>query len=186
MLVQMQAPLEVSLDQYLDWANRAEAPRFLANALLGRLSRQLTNAQCFSIEKQGEIARDSRDPQALAAELSILSGDRLAGTDRWRFRIRVRNVGQGAWRTESGGTGQVNLGVQLVGPDGEVSNRDFLRISLGAPNVEVGQDRTLEFDVGLPHEEQQSLRFDLVSEMVCWFSELRGGVAVDWSWSASA
>jgi ubiquinone/menaquinone biosynthesis C-methylase UbiE len=184
MFVQMQVPLELRLDQYLEWVDSADMPRSLGNALLGKLTRQLTNAQCFCIEKPGELARDSRDPLALAAELRILSADHLPGKNRWRFRIQVRNVGEGIWRTQTSGIGEVNLGIQLIGPEGELAQRDFLRISLGGSNVQPGNERTLDFDVALPDPPGHSLRFDLVSEMVCWFAEQRLGAAVDWRTSA--
>jgi hypothetical protein len=150
--------------------------------LLGRLSRQLTNAQCFFIEKPGVSACDSRDAGALAAELRLLSAESLPGANCWRFRIQVKNVGEAVWLTQTAGIGRVNLGVQLMDRDGGLAIRDFRRISLGASDIEPGRGTTVQFVLALA-EAKGHLRFDLVSEMVCWFSEERRSNFVEWGHS---
>jgi hypothetical protein len=97
----------------------------------------------------------------------------------------VKNVGEAVWLTQTAGIGMVNLGVQLMDRDGGLAIRDFRRISLGASDIEPGRDTTVQFELALA-EAKGHLRFDLVSEMVCWFSEERRSNIVEWSPSGSS
>ncbi len=63
-------------------------------------------------------------------------------------------------------------GVQAVGLDGTVVDQDFQRISLPC-DVAPGSMVDQQFVVEVPGDGQISaLRFDLVSEHVCWFVHL--------------
>lgn len=168
MLVHMQLPTQVPVDQYLRWARESQLPKAEGQRLLGALERQLTNTQCFFITKPGTPLVDSRHAGALAAELRLLSVEPEKGKG-WAIRLSVRNVGEAVWRTQPGLVGQVNLGLQLVEPTGLMAQRDYMRIALGGPAVQPGDERTLEFVLAKPIPADHRIRFDLVAEYVSWF-----------------
>jgi ubiquinone/menaquinone biosynthesis C-methylase UbiE len=180
MLVQPPAPLEVPVEEYLAWDDGAQIPDSRAKALIAQLQNNLTDTQCFFITKPGRDWPDSRTAAALAGELKLLSAQGLSAR-RWRFRVKVRNTGEGIWRTASRGVGQVNLGVQLLDQAGQLLKLDFARVPLGEPDVPPGAERTLEFELAVPEHGACSLGFDLVSESVCWFGDQRRCRPVVWT-----
>jgi hypothetical protein len=146
MLVQMQQPMQVSVNEYLHWAKESALPTVQGRRVLDALGRQLTNTQCFFITKPGTPLADSRQAAALAAELRLLSAKPCQEPGRgWVIRLSITNVGEAVWRTQPGLVGQVNLGLQLLEPTGLVVHRDYMRIALSGPAVEPGDERNLEF-----------------------------------------
>jgi ubiquinone/menaquinone biosynthesis C-methylase UbiE len=180
MLVQLPAPTELPVHEYLDWDRDAIIPERRAKSITAQLKEHLTNTQCFFITKPGRDDSDSRTAEALAGELQLLSAQTLSAR-RWRFRVQARNTGEGIWRTSSGGVGQVNLGVQLMDESGHLANLDFARVPLGEPDVPPGSVRTLEFELTVPGQGACSLGFDLVSELVCWFGDQHRSRTVYWT-----
>ena len=122
---------------------------------------------------------DSRLPDSLLAEMSL---DEAGGPGEQRFVLTVRNTGDTLWlhapRDEPGipshKRGFVSLGVQALGEDRQVLNRDHQRISLPA-DLPPGGKVTLTFklEFGTLPEGTAFLKLDMVNEGVCWF-ESRG------------
>lgn len=179
MLVQMPAPIPVPVKEYLHWASGSALPPVEGQRVLNALGTQLTNTQCFFIAKPGTPLADSRQAGALAAELRLLSTEPQPGKG-WMIRLSVRNVGEAVWRTQPGLVGQVNLGLQLLDPTGLVVHRDYMRIALGEPAVQPGEERNLQFVLAKPFPADHQIRFDLVAEHVSWFAENGRNAALNW------
>lgn len=179
-LVQFQQPLTVALDVFEQWAAGPGLPPQDASNLLAQLQSQLTDTQCFFMTK-GEAAVDSRRADALAADLQLLSA-RPAGDGGRTFELhfRIRNNGEAVWLTEPGRPGQVNLGGQLLGPDGTVRNLDHGRFMLGVDRLPPGAEIDLVVQVPGPSEPGSYLRFDLVSEQVAWFAQMGRCQPAEW------
>jgi ubiquinone/menaquinone biosynthesis C-methylase UbiE len=181
MLVQMQPPMQVPVKEYLQWAKESAVPTAQGQRVLGALGRQLTNTQCFFITKPGAPLVDSRQAAALAAELRLLSAKPCPEPGQgWVIRLSITNVGEAVWRTQPGLVGQVNLGLQLLDSTGLVVEQDYLRIALGGPAVETGDERQLEFVITRPIPADHLIRFDLVAEHVSWFVENGRNFALTW------
>jgi SAM-dependent methyltransferase len=112
--------------------------------------------------------RDSRSPGILKSTLS-----RIASSSATRVVIEARNLGDTIWLAGPlSRPGEVQLGVQVVGSDGAVIERDWRRIALPRC-VHPGEAVTLDVDLDDPPEALPiRLRFDLVVEGVSWFEDL--------------
>lgn len=182
MLVPLQQPMVMPIGKYLQWAQAGRLPEADGERLLGSMARQLTNLQCFYITKPGDSVVDSRHARALACQLSLLSAKPAAGQPiAWVFRVGIRNVGEAVWRTSEGAVGKVNLGLQLVAGSGAMVDENFRRFGLGEADVPPGAETQLEFTVVGAIPQGCSLRFDLVAEYVCWFSENGRSAALTWT-----
>jgi ubiquinone/menaquinone biosynthesis C-methylase UbiE len=172
MLVQLQQPFELPVDEFIAWASEG-VPHGGAAALLRTLSAQLTNSQCFYLYKGGQT-RDSRDPDGLAARLELLGAERSRHGQAGGIRLAVRatNTGNRDWITARLSAGQVNLGVQLLGADGRVIDHDFSRLKLPAGPIRPGDAVTIEGTIRMPPPTAHALQLDLVAEMVAWFGDL--------------
>ncbi len=180
MLVQFQAPLLLPQDLYEQWSTSAELPRPSALALLSNLKNGLTDTQCFFMTK-GQADPDSRQAQALAADLRLISArmpDNSA--EQVELHFRIRNSGEALWVTEPGRIGQVNLGCQLCGPDGAVLELDHGRFALQVAGVPPGGELDLVVAVARPAQPGCYLRFDLVAEQVAWFEQAARCQPVEW------
>lgn len=179
MLVQFQKPMTVPLDLFEQWSG-PELPGPDMQHLLLRLKSELTDTQCFFITK-GEAVPDSRQAEALAADLQLVSvGAARDDGQSVALRFRIRNTGEAAWITEPGRAGQVNLGSQLVGPDGTVVDIDHGRYALGVDKVLPGAEIDLLVSVPRPQIPGAFLRFDLVSELVAWFEQVGRCQPAEW------
>ena len=179
MLVQFQTPVTVPLDLFEQWSG-PDLPGQDMQHLLSRLKSELTSTQCFFITK-GEAAPDSRQAEALAADLQLVSvGATQDGGQSAKLRIRIRNTGEAAWITGPGRAGQVNLGSQLVGPDGTVQDLNHGRYALGVDKVLPGAEVELVLTVQTPQTPGAALRFDLVAELVAWFEQMGRCQPVEW------
>jgi hypothetical protein len=155
---------------FLDWDRAAELPKQDGQRLLRALAGSLTNTQSFFIVKPGSRTMDSREPQALAATLRLLSAKRAAHKSGWDLVVSIKNTGEAVWRTEPGAVGRVNLGVQLIDENGVLKNRDYFRAALPPPALNPGDESLLEF-VLIAESARCCFSMDLVAEHVCWFSE---------------
>jgi SAM-dependent methyltransferase len=83
--------------------------------------------------------------------------------------LTATNIGSVTWRAQPGVTGQTQLGIQLLDPDGRVVDKDFARGRLPADVVPGGSAAlTVPFPApGAPGE--YTLKLDLVCEGVTWF-----------------
>lgn len=124
---------------------------------------------------------DSRWPSKLGASIERVEApapSRRSGAAE-PVRLRLRNTGDTVWLAAvPEGAGTVRVGVQLVDGAGALLDRDYFRAALPA---DVPPGETLELSLEVPptdRREAAALRFDLVAEGVCWFSE-RGSSVLD-------
>lgn len=171
MLVQLQRPFTVSVDDFNAWTSGG-VPKDWSTRFSDTLQAQLTDSQCFFIYK-GQPTRDSRRADGLAATLELVSACRTptATGVGIRLELRVRNSGSRAWITAAM-PGQVNLGVQVLGPDGELVNNNFARLKLPGGPVAPGETVTVSGTIREPALPDYQLRLDLVAELVAWFADL--------------
>lgn len=112
-------------------------------------------------------------PMVDAAVLQLVSPPAHARAgDPVLLRLRVRNTGTTRWEASAAG-GQVRLGVQLMGEDGSLLNRDYSRHELPAP-MDPGEQCELTLRLAAPPETgTYQFKLDLVREGMTWF-ELAG------------
>lgn len=172
MVLQFQQPFTIDVDEFNAWAAEG-IPKERAARLVETLQAQMTNGQCFYIYK-GQPARDSRRAEGLAATLELVSARRvpLATGFGIKLAVRVCNTGSRDWITATGVAGQVNLGVHVLSPQGELLDNNFARLKLPGGPVAPGQTRLVEGTVREPEVEPYRLRLDLVAERVAWFADL--------------
>jgi hypothetical protein len=82
------------------------------------------------------------------------------------YRARISNIGTLTWRAR--GSGQVQLGIQLLNQQRIVQNRDFMRVPL-PHDVDPGQECGVQFAVPPLPAEGGYYKVDLVAEGVSWF-----------------
>jgi ubiquinone/menaquinone biosynthesis C-methylase UbiE len=179
MLLQLAVPVRVPVDDYLRWARRGGPGRFDAQAILSRFARTMTNTQCFFISKPGKERRDSREAGGLAARIAFRSVEFLPQSRELVAEIEVTNTGEATWLASPGQVGDVCLGVQLRAGDGTLLNRDYMRVRLDAMDAPPGSTQTVNVRVPLPAG-VGALVFDLVSELVTWFSDAGRTAALQW------
>ena len=171
MLVQFQQPFTVPVDDFNGWA-RGGVPKDWSARLIDALGDQLTNEQCFFVCK-GQPTRDSRRGDGLAAAIELVSAQRAPMTKGMgvRVELRVRNTGNRDWITAAG-AGQVNVGVHMLTPEGKLVDNNFARIRLPSGPVLPGQEVVVSGTIREPAAEGYVLRFDMVAELVAWFTDL--------------
>ena len=181
-LVQFHKPLSLGFDTFQEWTSGRSIPKRDADMLVAGLHRHLTDTQCFYLAN-GAGTIDSRRPEALGAELKVVSARPVDGMpDTWELKLQVRNVGRGTWITKPGARGQVNLGAQVVGADGNIVVVDYQRFAILPPDVIPGSRVEVTAVVHLPPAVLAGgkLRFDVVAEYVAWFSQRGTCTPVDW------
>jgi ubiquinone/menaquinone biosynthesis C-methylase UbiE len=173
-------PAEMDLENYETLA-RARTMRMPdATRFAAAFCRQVTDTQCFYLTKPGP-ALDSRRTQGLQGVIEWVIRP-VAEGDVVRFTVRVQNTGEAVWRSQAWERGGVNLGCQVLAPDGTVTDQDFIRFPLGDADVHPGMHVDLPCEIPLELAQQQGaiFRFDLVAELVAWFSELGRTSPLDW------
>jgi SAM-dependent methyltransferase len=181
LLVQLPAPLVVPLEQYLAWAASPALPEGDDRWVLSHLLGALTNTQCFSLTKAGSAVADSRQAHALAARLGIVASEPIAdGSGDIELTVQVANTGEAVWILAEGVAGEVKLGVQLLGADGSLQQRDFMRVPLHPAQAHPGGEQLVTFRVRRAESRAPHLRLDLVAEQVAWFSQMGRTEPVDW------
>jgi SAM-dependent methyltransferase len=121
---------------------------------------------------------DARVPAPRRAHLDIEAARRAHPGGTIAVKAWLINRGTVAWDTaRRSGTGQVRLGVQLLGENGRLLARDHHRVDLPG-DVPPGGSIELLFDCPAPAAAgTYMLKFDLVAEGVAWF-ETGGSPAV--------
>ncbi len=157
---------------YNEWLSckAGEIPEPLANAL----SQFQQNSGVFYFQK-GNILKDSRQTDGLAHELEI-SADKLAfkaGVPQ-KIQISFKNVGESRWLDKNDGhIGVVNFASRVLDYHSKEIVIDNSRFRI--PNeMEPGDSFSGEISVPIAISEpgRYWLKFDLVSEEVCWFESL--------------
>jgi hypothetical protein len=144
---------------------------------VSKVGNDLQNIRVFFLYKAGQEVLDSRRPEGLAGKLEVRidrrEGDAFVGT------VQVSNVGTTAWLPSGNELGCVRVGVQLKDQvSGRLLARDYARIGISEAHIEPGETTTASFAVPVPDVANFSLVFDLVSEYVVWFSQLRASTPV--------
>jgi SAM-dependent methyltransferase len=132
--------------------------------------------------RAGEREKTSRYPGLLRARVEIEGlPQRLTRGGSYRATARVTNVGDTRWlSTPTDIGGFVTIGCKIARADGRVvadaAGRSFL-----PADVPPGQTTNAHLTLPIPAEldpGDYELRFDLVNELVCWFSDLPGNFPV--------
>jgi SAM-dependent methyltransferase len=115
--------------------------------------------------------------QARRAQIQILAApSRVVAGGPMPVRLRIRNVGNAAWRTD-GAAAAVRLGVQLLGADERLLDRDFYRHEIPGP---IAPGQSVDVEVSCPVPETTGphyFKFDLVEEGVTWFEPQGSSIA---------
>ncbi len=172
MLVQFAQPFRVPVGQFNRWADE-DVTKEWGQQAIAVLSRQLTNGQCFYLYKPGG-GSDSRQAESLGAELRLHAAHRVARAQGHGISLdlSVRNTGSGPW-VAAGLAGQVNVGIQILGPAGDMLDNNFARLRLPKLPVEIGETVRVTGIVPWPKQPDFVLQLDMVSELVAWFSGLQ-------------
>jgi ubiquinone/menaquinone biosynthesis C-methylase UbiE len=158
------------------------APRLFVSKCLRRVLATVVERtlNCFTplhvvVAMKGTPYADSRRPDTMVARFEVVDVPATVRGDRpTPIRVRVLNTGLTRWQAEAaeGGLGRVRLGVSRLDGNRRIQDLDFLRVSL---THDVVPGERVELEAELPPLPQQagpaSLRLDMVSEGVCWFSD---------------
>ena len=126
--------------------------------------------------REGMRERTSRHPGVLRAEITVAGlPTRLARGTIYHATAQVKNLGDTRWIAEpSERGGFVTVGCKMTRPDGRLVADAFGRSFLSA-DVRPNEGTTTEVRLPVPADiepGEYELRFDLVDELVCWFSDL--------------
>jgi SAM-dependent methyltransferase len=134
--------------------------------------------------REGEREKTSRSPGLLRAEIAVQGlPERLARGRVYRATARVTNRGDTRWLSKPSELGGfVTIGCKIARRDGRVVSDALGRSFLTS---DVRRDESASVDVTLPvpfdlEPGEYELRFDLVNELVCWFSDLPENAPFVW------
>jgi SAM-dependent methyltransferase len=124
---------------------------------------------------KGEHRPDSRCPNLMTADIRLIEPTTaLLGTvgELQPLYLEIQNTGDTRWLHQFDACGGfVSLGISLLDARGILLEADYFRFSLNQP-VDPGETIPLFFQVPMPDQHGlYTLRFDLVSEDVTWFSQ---------------
>lgn len=141
------------VDEYVAWFGRFGSPTELAYIVVG-----------------GEaVTADSRAPGVLRAQFAEVEfpGASMAV-------VTIRNCGDTAWlKGPLSRGGHVQVAVQRLGMNGEVQDRDWMRVSV-PHTVAAGDSVVVRLNLAdvASHPDTARLKIDLVAELRCWFEEV--------------
>ncbi|TWH18519.1 methyltransferase domain-containing protein [Prauserella rugosa] len=131
----------------------------------------------FTLRRAGSEPPDSRMADGLTADLTFeeLRIDHHATGTTIRGTCRAANTGTRTWLPSDAEYGPVHLGARIRTSDGAVSDRlahSGGRIPLPGRGVAPGEEVTIPVRLEVPTQvdDVAAIEFDLVSELVCWFS----------------
>ena len=181
--------IELSLPEFSSWSRWTETTRPLR--AIEKLWRALL--EIFGVAKEGRLLEDalsmytSRVLMRHITEQPVIVADRSGYQPASRelraiirvsamtdgpssgvvaYNARILNIGTLTWRTH--GPGRVQLGIQVVNPQGIVLDRDFVRVPL-PDDVEPGQECGVQFTLPSRRAEDGYYQLDLVAEGISWF-----------------
>jgi SAM-dependent methyltransferase len=181
MLLQLHAPLYLAVDDFLRLSTAPAGPNSAPTHLVSQVRHGITDTQCFFMCKDGGNSLDSRHPGDLQATVRLVSVTPASDEDRSaQFLLEIVNTGPGAWITEQGRIGQVTLGCQKIDQASRIVDRDFLRFPIAQRGVAPGAAVSMVARVPGHLLDGSGLRFEPVSEHICWFSEINGNQPAIW------
>lgn len=126
--------------------------------------------------REGEREKTSRYPGVLRAVIHVEGlPHRVRRGNVCRVHVRVTNVGDTRWLSTARDMGGfVTIGCKIVRKGGRVVT-DAIGRSLLPADVRPGETATVALGLPVPADLEPGayeLRFDLVNELVCWFSDL--------------
>jgi SAM-dependent methyltransferase len=126
--------------------------------------------------REGTREKTSRRPGVLRATVVVENiANPIARGRTYHAVARARNIGDTRWlATPSDLGGFVTLGCKLARPDGRVIT-DAIGRSFLPHDVHPGGEARIDVAFAVPGDidpGEYELRFDLVDELVCWFSDL--------------
>lgn len=168
---QTETAIRMDLDQFRAF-RRDGFDADTGTAVLQRIVERNRDVTFFSLVKGGPAVGDSRSRAGLRGDLRIDRIERAADPGIIEVALTVTNTSASRWRASGERTGCVNLGVQRLGPDGEVVDANhhrhrFLEVEL-APGAVVSTVLRIPVPTGAA---DWLLEIDLVSEGVCWFRQ---------------
>jgi SAM-dependent methyltransferase len=180
LLLQFQRPVTVTAKQFLRWSQQGMGRAEAHKMVFGLLS-SMTDGQYFFLQK-GHGEQDSRRSDGLAGRLRMLDYQWQAVGDggRLQFTIEASNTGHSTWLCDRRSAGQVNLAAQLTDRSGRIVDNNLARFALPAMCVRPGESAIVSGSASLANPHQHCLRFDLVAEMVTWFSQIDPATSFDW------
>ena len=112
------------------------------------------------------------DPDVHRARIAVVSmADHCTIGDNIHGHVRIENLGTYTWTPS--GEGETTLRIMLLSENGDLIARDFRKLIL-PESVSPGSSLEFSFNVEGQHETGDFiLRFDMVHERVCWFSDLK-------------
>jgi SAM-dependent methyltransferase len=156
--------LEVSLSE------RAECLSGRPNErICGSIRDAMTNGAVLFFRK-GERRLDSRRAEGLKHRLEVKPGlVRLKTREPQPVRLKLHNTGKSWWLADNcEDRGIVKVGTQLVDPKSGETVLDHGRWKLPR-DVAPGESIEMEIQFAIASPGDYEVRFDLVSEFVCWF-----------------
>jgi SAM-dependent methyltransferase len=139
--------------------------------------RELHEHHAFALLiREGEREKTSRLPGLLRADVHVLDVPQVMTRERpYSVRALIRNTGDTRWMwAPSPMGGYVTVGCKLALPTGRVVRDDIGRTLLPA-DVAAGGEVTVDVKLVVPSSiapGSYRLHFDLVDELICWFSDL--------------
>jgi hypothetical protein len=134
--------------------------------------------RAFFLYKAGPPVPDSRDARGLKGTVrATLDSAHASPGGELSGDVEVVNTGTSAWLPSDAPYGPVLVGVQVLARDGTLLTRDFTRIWL-PHGMAPGESARIRFAIPAPPAGECCLRFDLVSERVCWFETNGSEVAL--------
>jgi SAM-dependent methyltransferase len=131
--------------------------------------------------REGAREKTSRYPGALRAEIDVRGLPReLHRGCVYQAVARVTNTGDTRWLAKPSDLGGfVTMGCKLVRSDGRLVTDALGRTCFGS-DVPPDTSAEITMALGVPEDlepGEYELRFDVVNELVCWFSDLPGNAA---------
>jgi 2-polyprenyl-3-methyl-5-hydroxy-6-metoxy-1,4-benzoquinol methylase len=172
LIVLAQQPTILSIADFNAALADAKPEDFYHN--LGKTTiRQFVDKRIFLLKKSGSEIVDSRSRLACrgAIEAMEIAFDR--DKREVRARLRLENTGRGAWLPSGAALGSVNVGVRLLHPDGSLLDGNYSRHQVIDRTVDTGDAVIVEIVFHMRYRlDDFIVEFDLVAELVTWFSEL--------------
>ena len=133
----------------------------------------MMNHRLFFLYKGAPLSGDSRDPEGLIADiLTRMPQTVYQSGDEMVVEAAIKNMSEKEWLPASAGIGGVTLCAHLFDSDGTLLELVYFRMPLtqDSRNIMPGEAVTLNARIPAPPPGKYTLEFDVVSELVTWFS----------------